>query len=88
MGVGTRARIIKIGNSHGVRIPKLLLAQAELGGEVELEAHKGELIIRASRGPRSGWGDRFADMNKRGDDELLDQEGAVLSSWDRAEWKL
>jgi antitoxin MazE len=87
MGVGTKTRIVKIGNSRGVRIPSLLLAQAELGVEVELEAHKGQVIIRASRGPRSGWEERFAEMSRRGDDALLDPEAVTLSSWDEAEWK-
>ena len=56
MGVGTRARIIKIGNSRGVRIPKLLLAQAELGGEVGIGGPKANMIIRTSRarGPMGG----------------------------------
>lgn len=87
MGIGTKARIIKIGNSRGVRIPRLLLEQAELSGDVELEVHKGELVIRPARGPRSGWDEKFAEMKKNGDDRMLDAETNALSSWDKAEWK-
>lgn len=32
-----RARIVKIGNSRGIRIPKVLLEQGKLGEKVELE---------------------------------------------------
>ena len=86
MGTGTKARIIKIGNSRGIRIPKLLLDQAELGEEVELEVQGGGLVIRPSRGPRHGWDDQFAKMAEERDDQLLDVESISLSSWDTDEW--
>ncbi|HZF39817.1 MAG TPA: AbrB/MazE/SpoVT family DNA-binding domain-containing protein, partial [Blastocatellia bacterium] len=41
-----RAKIIKIGNSQGIRIPKLFLEQTNLGDEVELEAQDDQIIIR------------------------------------------
>jgi len=37
MSTVTRARIVKIGNSQGIRSPKFLLEQADFGEEVELE---------------------------------------------------
>ena len=84
---GTKARIVKIGNSRGVRIPRLLLDQANLGTEVELEVHGGELIIRPSGRPRAQWDDRFAEMSERHDDGLLDVDGGIISSWAEAEWE-
>jgi len=83
----TKAHIIKIGNSQGIRIPKVLLEQAELGEEVEMEAQSGKLIIRRSRGPRHGWDDQFAKMAERGDDRLLDAGASSLSNWDTDEWE-
>ena len=41
-----RTRIVKIGNSQGVRIPKLLLERSNLAEEVELEAEDDRIIIR------------------------------------------
>ena len=87
MGAGTKARIIKIGNSQGIRIPKLLLDQAELREEVELEVQGGALMIRPSRGPRHGWDVQFAKMAETRDDQLLDAESASLSGWDTDEWE-
>lgn len=87
MGSGIKARITRIGNSRGVRIPKILLDQAKLGEEVELEAREGELIIRSRRAPRAGWGEDFARMAARGDDKLLDAEAISLSTWDKDEWE-
>jgi len=45
--------IVPIGNSQGIRIPKLLLAQTGLEGEVEIEVRGGELVIRAAGAPRA-----------------------------------
>ena len=46
-----KTRIVRIGNSRGIRIPKPLLDQTGLQGEVEISAADGALIIRA--GPAS-----------------------------------
>ncbi len=43
-----KTRIVRIGNSQGIRIPKLLLAEAGLAeeAEIEIELRRGELVIR------------------------------------------
>lgn len=81
------ARIIRIGNSQGVRIPKLLLDQSGLGEEVELEVRTHEIVIRAARRTRSGWDDAFALMAARGDDAPVGGEWATPSAWDEEEWR-
>jgi antitoxin component of MazEF toxin-antitoxin module len=43
-----KAKVINIGNSRGVRIPKPLLEESGLGTEVELEVRKGEIRIRSA----------------------------------------
>jgi antitoxin MazE len=82
-----RARIVRIGNSHGIRIPKLILDETGLSGEVELEVADGQLIVRAARGPRQGWDASFREMAERGDDGLLDAEAIETSDWDEDEWE-
>lgn len=82
-----KARIIRIGNSQGVRIPKPLLDQSGLGEEVEIEAGDRQIIIRSADHPRRGWEEAFRAMAERGDDVLLDPEPVTLSSWDDAEWE-
>jgi len=42
-----KARIVRIGNSQGIRIPKLLLEQTGLSDEVELEVRGASLVVRA-----------------------------------------
>jgi antitoxin MazE len=80
-----KARIIQIGNSRGVRIPKALLEQAHLTEDVQIEAQAGEIVIRALRQPRADWDVHFSRMAQRGDDQLLDK--TTITSFDEAEWE-
>jgi antitoxin MazE len=81
-----KTRIIPIGNSHGIRIPKLLLEQAGLKEEVEITASNSCLTIRPISSARAGWAEAFQAMAKRGDDALLD-DVPNLSNWDEQEWE-
>jgi len=74
-----KARIVRIGNSQGIRIPKLLLERSNLGEEVELEAEDNRIIIRSTRQARQDWESAFRTMAERGDDELLDKGTGELS---------
>ncbi|WP_343424800.1 AbrB/MazE/SpoVT family DNA-binding domain-containing protein [Candidatus Amarolinea dominans] len=57
MTVAIQTRIVRIGNSQGIRIPKPLLEQAGIGDSVELEVHDGQISIRPARRVR-GLGQR------------------------------
>ena len=48
-----KARIVRIGNSKGIGIPKLLIEQTGLTDEVTIEAEGNRLVIRAAREPRA-----------------------------------
>lgn len=87
MGASTKTRIIKIGNSQGIRIPKVLLDQTEIEEDVELEVQGHNLVVRPARGPRHGWDEKFAKMAELNDDQLLDSELISTSSWDTDEWE-
>ncbi len=52
MSTVIRTRVIKIGNSQGIRIPKLLLEELHLGQDVELELQDEQLVIRRVSLPR------------------------------------
>jgi antitoxin MazE len=82
-----KTRIVSIGNSQGIRIPKPLLEQTGLSGEVEISAEDQTLVIRPARRPRAGWAESFREMARRGDDALLDDTPASLSAWDEDEWE-
>jgi antitoxin MazE len=87
MSNAVKSRIIKMGNSKGVRIPKPILEQLALGEEVELSVRGDQLVIRPSKRPRSGWEEQFERMAKHGDDRLLDEEAVRLTEWDEDDWQ-
>lgn len=82
-----RTRIIKIGNSRGIRIPKALLEHAGLSEEVELEAQQNQVVIRAVGKPRQGWEEAFRALAEHGDDQLVDEDLTGRTSWDEEEWE-
>lgn len=60
----------KLGNSHGVIIPKPLLAQVGLTDEAEMNVENGAIVLRpAKRMPREGWAE--ASRAIAADDEGL-----------------
>jgi antitoxin MazE len=80
-----KARIIQIGNSRGVRIPKALLEQAHLTDDVQIEAQGGEIVIRSARAARADWEAQFRRMAQRADDHLLDKP--TSTAFDEAAWE-
>jgi antitoxin MazE len=86
MSTIVRTRIVKIGNSQGVRIPKLLLEQTSIGEEVELELRGEQIVLRPAYRARHGWEQAFKAMAEQGDDELLDGDVIVPAAWDEEEW--
>jgi antitoxin MazE len=85
MGTVIRTRLVKIGNSQGIRIPKPLLEQSGIWEELEIEVQDNCLIIRAAPKSRIGWDKAFAVMAQKQDDILLDNE--TTTEWDDQEWE-
>jgi antitoxin MazE len=84
-----KTRIVRIGNSQGIRIPKLLLEQVQFAEneEVELEVQSDQIVIRSTYKARHGWTAAFKQMAERQDDELLDAESPSTTEWDEEEWE-
>ena len=80
-----KSRIVQIGNSRGIRLPKVLLEQAQLGGEVELEAEPGRITICRGSRPRAGWAAAARRMREQDEDRLLDPP--TPTKFDEKEWK-
>jgi antitoxin MazE len=85
MGAAVRTRIVKIGNSQGIRIPKLLLEQSGIHTDVEIEVQGDHLMIRPASCLRNGWDEAFSTMAEQQDDGLLDDVN--VSEWDEVEWE-
>jgi len=82
-----KARIVKIGNSQGIRLPRLLLKQTNLGEEVELELQPNQIVIRPAYHSRHNWGDKFKTMAELGDDKLLDGDTVISTAWEEEGWE-
>ena len=82
-----RARVVKIGNSQGIRIPKPILEQTGIMDDVELEVEKNQIIIRPVANPRADWDNAFKAMSDKGDDTLFFGDENTYHSWDEEEWR-
>jgi len=80
-----RSQIIQIGNSQGLRLPKVLLEDSGITGEVDLELHPDGILIRNAKKARAGWDEAFKAMSEEEDDELADR--APATAFDKKEWQ-
>jgi antitoxin MazE len=82
-----KSRIVNIGNSCGVRIPKPLIQEAGLGEEVEIQVEGNRLIIAPAGSARADWAAPFREMARTGADALIDGDVLVPSKWEEDEWE-
>jgi antitoxin MazE len=80
-------KIVAIGNSRGIRIPKSMLDHCGFGDEVDLQTKNGALILRPVNTPRAGWAEAFAGMAAAKDDFLVQEEGAAATQFEAEEWE-
>jgi antitoxin MazE len=78
-----RLKIIKIGNSKGVRLPAALIDQCGFEVEVEAKVEGGTIILAPASHPRAGWEEAFAKAAPRFEaEELID----VSNQFDLLDW--
>ena len=83
--MSVKLKIVQIGNSQGLRLPKPLLEQCGIKKEVEAEVVDRAIILRPfSKGHRKGWDKAFLEMSKQGDDKVLDD---IHNDFDENEWQ-
>jgi antitoxin MazE len=80
-----KTRLVRIGNSRGVRLPKAIIAQAGLTEEVELSVRDGAVVIARTTSTRLGWADAASQMRQCDEDLLLDPPVPTL--FDEKEWE-
>jgi antitoxin MazE len=84
-----RIKIVKIGNSKGIRIPKVFLRQTGINEEVNIQVKRNQIILEPINDvPRAGWDAAFTNMAKLGDDQIFDFDEIInQSSFDETEWE-
>ena len=81
------ATLIRIGNSQGVRIPKAIIEQAQLGGnELKFRVLDDGLLIQPLRKPRQGWEEQFEKVEMKDSDRDLEWLNAPLVENEDWEW--
>ena len=68
-------KLVKIGNSFGIRIPKSLIQQYDLSNNIEINPTESGILIKSKKKSREGWEEQLAAAIKEGqqpDDELLE----------------
>lgn len=78
-------RIVRIGTSQGVHLPKVWVDQLHLGPEVEMTVQADGIIIRPAVRAGQAWDEQFAAMADAGDDRLIDEP--VVNSFDKDQWE-
>lgn len=76
-----------IGNSKGIVLPKPLLAQAGLDGEIaaDIAVENGSIVLRKpAKSPRAGWAEAAAALAAKGGDALLMGEFGNLADAEMA----
>jgi antitoxin MazE len=68
-------KLIKIGNSFGIRIPKSLIQQYDLSNTIEIDPTENGILIKSKKKARAGWNEQLTTAMQNGhqpDEELLE----------------
>ena len=80
-----KTRLVRIGNSRGVRLPKPWIEEVGLNDEVEIRVQDGGILISPPKDARSGWEDAARALRASGGDELLDPP--TSTRFDEEDWE-
>ena len=81
-----KTKIIQIGNSQGIRIPKTIIEQCGFDNSVDMEVIDGSLILTPIKKVREGWEESFREMAANGDDKLLIDDAISTIEDENWEW--
>jgi len=80
-------KIVPIGNSRGIRIPKALLDDCGFSEEAELQPKNGTLVLRPIGTIRAGWSAAFREMADNQDDFMMHEDASSQPQFDAEEWE-
>ena len=56
-----RTKLVKIGNSLGVRLPKTVIDECGFASDLELTVKGKSVVLTADKQPRQGWQEAIQD---------------------------
>src|SRR5579859_2285418 len=77
-----KVKVVRIGNSKGVRIPKELLVQYRIGETVELRVEEGAITLQPSPSDHVPWP---RSLKKGGKNKLAGHPPPHFPSWKKGE---
>jgi antitoxin MazE len=87
---GVKAKLVRVGNSRGVRLPKSVIEQAGLTTDVEISVEHNCIIIQPAKKkkPRADWEQRFKKaIAKHGPPQPMDPDWEFMpNEFDEKEW--
>ena len=81
----TEIKVVQIGNSRGVRLPKATLAKYSIKESVLLEEREEGILLRSKNDKRLSWEETFQDMAREKED-WSDLEATTADGLDKEAW--
>jgi len=81
-----KTRLVQIGKSRGLRLPKPLIEKAGLKEGVEITLRDGAIVITSAEHPRADWGAAVSLLLKRREDYVLDEPTPTVCDDEEWEW--
>lgn len=73
-------KLVQIGNSQGIRLPKAVIEQANLSEELDLQVSEDAIIIRSASRLRSDWAAAAVACRAAGEDLIDDWDVTTADS--------
>lgn len=92
MATSTSAHAVKlvaIGNSRGIRLPKALLRRYGMADQITLEERPDGLLLRGAGSPKTSLRQTFTEMAREqaaGAEDWSDLEGTAADGLDKLKW--
>ena len=85
MKTPTEIKVVPIGNSRGIRLPKATLTKYSIKSSVLLEEREEGILLRSKDDKRLSWEDTFKEMALEKED-WGDLEAATADGLDKDRW--
>lgn len=80
-----KAKLVAIGNSRGVRLPRSVIEECGLGEQIDMRVERGTVVLAPAPGTREGWDTAFVAVAEAGDDAPL-MPDTLANEWDDEDW--
>ncbi len=80
-------KLVQIGDSKGIRLPKQLIDQFNFCDEIEVEINTDGLLLKKKTKPRAGWKEQIlSEIKKNGYLDML-MPDTVQNDFQENEWE-